>query len=139
MGASNHRGFRRRWESEIAAAGATAYTVMDLACVGEPLPEGCAGEFLLWSRPSQDSSSNKTGSSVFDFEGDGSAEAVYGDECFLRVYNGGSGEVLFSGPRSSCTWHEMPIVADVGDFLHRNGDWLQFELWGFLPHAGSHF
>jgi hypothetical protein len=33
------------------------------------------------------------------------------------VYDGGSGEVLFSQFRSSCTWHENPIIADVdGDF-----------------------
>ena len=81
---------------EIAAAGASAYTVFDLDCTGEPLPEGCASEGVLWSQASQDQSSNKTGSSVYDFEGDGQAEAVYGDECFLRVYNGASGEVLYS-------------------------------------------
>ena len=32
---------------------------------------------MLWSQRSQDMSSNVTGSSVFDFEGDGRAEAVY--------------------------------------------------------------
>lgn len=102
---------------EIAAAGATAYTVFDLDCTGTPLPPECASEGVLWSQASQDQSSNKTGSSVFDFEGDGQAEAVYGDECFLRVYNGTNGNVVFSGPRSSCTWHEMPIIADVdGDY-----------------------
>ena len=102
---------------EIAAAGALAYTVFDLECEGDPLPEKCSEPNVLWSQASQDQSSNKTGSSVFDFEGDGQAEAVYGDECFLRVYNGLDGDVLFSGPRSSCTWHEMPIIADVdGDY-----------------------
>jgi len=54
-----------------------------------------------------------TGSSVFDFEGDGIAEALYADECFVRVYNGRTGEVIFSQSRSSCTWYENPIIADV--------------------------
>ena len=102
---------------EVAAAGLGAYTVFDLDCVGDPLPAGCQLPGILWTRLSQDLSSSVTGSSVFDFEGDGQAEAVYGDECFTRVYNGKTGDVLFSGPRSSCTWHENPIVADVdGDF-----------------------
>ena len=102
---------------ELAAAGAAAYTVFDPDCVATPLPAQCASEGVLWSMASQDQSSNKTGSSVFDFEGDGAAEAVYGDECFVRVYDGATGEVHYSGPRSSCTWHEVPVIADVdGDF-----------------------
>ncbi len=101
---------------KVAAAGKGAYTVFDPECV-EPLPAGCTSVGVRWTRPSQDYSSSVTGSSVFDFEGDGTAEAVYGDECFTRVYDGLTGQVLSSGPRSSCTWHENPIVADVdGDF-----------------------
>jgi hypothetical protein len=53
-----------------------------------------------------------TGSTIFDFEGDGAVEAVYADECFVRVYNGSTGEVLFSTYRNSATWWEQPIVAD---------------------------
>ena len=42
---------------------------------------------------------------------------VYADECFVRVYNGTDGDVLFSQYRSSCTWFENPVVADVdGNF-----------------------
>ena len=104
-------------EPEVAAAGAAAYTIFDPGCVGQPPPAGCEGDGVLWSKASQDSSSNRTGSSVFDFEADGQAEAVYGDECFVRVYEGTSGDVLYSGPRASCTWHEQPVIADVdGDF-----------------------
>ncbi len=103
-------------QPEVAAAGLGAYTVFDIDCVA-PLPDKCKSVGVLWSRVSQDKSSSVTGSSVFDFEGDGTAEAVYGDECFTRVYSGATGEVVSSGPRSSCTWHENPIVADVdGDF-----------------------
>ncbi len=72
-----------------------------------------SGLARIWSQPSQDLSSSRTGSSVFDFNGDGRAEVVYGDECFVRVYDGQSGEVLFSQARFSSTWTEYPIVADV--------------------------
>ncbi len=86
------------------------------ACERSPemadLPDG-----VLWAQPSQDFSSNITGSSIFDFDGDGVGEAVYRDECYLRVYNGASGEVVFSSPASSGTGMEYPVIADVdGDF-----------------------
>jgi len=105
--------------AEFASAGANAYTVFDLDCAASPVGECASGttDGVLWSQRSQDASSNVTGSSIFDFEADGRAEAVYGDECFLRVYDGRTGSVLFSQSRSSCTWNENPVIADVdGDF-----------------------
>lgn len=102
--------------AEFATAGGSAYTVFDLDCLGTPDATTCPPEStdgVLWSQPSQDLSSNRTGSSVFDFEGDGRAEAVYGDECFTRVYDGASGDVLYSRYRTSCTWYENPIIADT--------------------------
>lgn len=66
-----------------------------------------------WKRNSDDSSSKATSSSVFDFNGDGAAEAIYNDECDFRVYDGSSGEVLFSQPSRSRTGIENPVVADV--------------------------
>ena len=113
---------------EVAVAAKGAYSIYDIDCGPMPRPNGVcpAGAcdnltscppYVAWSRASQDFSSSVTGSSVFDFEADGSSEVVYGDECFTRVYDGSSGEVLFSQFRSSCTWYENPIVADVdGDF-----------------------
>lgn len=105
---------------EFATAGGERYVVFDLDCIPGLAVGTCATnstDGVLWSQPSQDLSSNVTGSSVFDFEGDGKAEAVYGDECFVRVYDGRSGEVVFSQSRSSCTWYENPVIADVdGDF-----------------------
>ncbi len=68
---------------------------------------------LLWMKTTQDTSSNRTGSSVFDFQGDGSAEVVYGDECHFRIYNGKDGTALFETPSSSATIHEYPVIADV--------------------------
>ena len=116
---------------ELAVASMAAYTVFDIDCGPTPRPGGkcdlgrcdwlagpCpAGGSIAWSRQSQDISSSITGSSVFDFEADGNAEAVYADECFVRVYSGKTGDVIFSQYRSSCTWYENPIVADVdGNF-----------------------
>jgi hypothetical protein len=118
---------------EVAVAGQAFYTIYDIDCGPSPRPGGkclvgkcgflgsdvdcTAGSYIAWSRASQDLSSNVTGSSVFDFEADGTSEVVYADECFVRVYNGKSGEVLFSQYRSSCTWYENPIIADVdGNF-----------------------
>src|SRR5690606_36129721 len=97
---------------EIASAGGSYYRVFDLDCADAMTP-GCASQWVRWLQPSQDLSSQNTGSSIFDFEGDGQAEAVYGDECYLRVYEGATGEVLYSAARTSCTWYENPIVADL--------------------------
>jgi hypothetical protein len=91
---------------EIGAAFSDHYVVYDFI-------EGR----ILWQQPSQDHSSRKTGSSVFDFNGDGQAEVVYGDECYVRIYDGPTGAVQFSQARFSSTWEENPIVADVdGDY-----------------------
>jgi hypothetical protein len=96
---------------EVGIAGGSRFRVFDLECKnGGP---GCEGPYVRWSRPSQDATSRQTGASVFDFDGDGAAEAVYADECFLRIYNGKTGDVLFSIPRTSGTWYENPVVADV--------------------------
>jgi hypothetical protein len=96
---------------EVGIAGGSRFRVFDLDCKGPG--NGCEAANVRWSKPSQDATSRQTGASVFDFDGDGQAEAIYADECFLRVYNGKTGEVLFSTPRTSGTWYENPVVADV--------------------------
>ena len=85
---------------EIGVAGGGAYSVFE------------SDGTLKWSSPTQDTS-DITGSSVFDFNGDGTAEVIYRDELFFRIYDGSTGAVLFQVPMSSCTWHEYPLVADV--------------------------
>jgi hypothetical protein len=90
-------------EPEIGVAGAMSYTVYD--------PTDSDG--IVWSQATQDASSNTTGSSVFDFEGDGASEVVYADECYMRVYRGTDGMVLLQIPNTSATIHEYPVVADV--------------------------
>ncbi|MBA3458130.1 MAG: VCBS repeat-containing protein [Deltaproteobacteria bacterium] len=101
---------------EFASAGASGYHVFDLDCRGTPDPASCPSmraDGIAWLQQSQDFSSNTTGSSVFDFDGDARAEVIYGDECFTRVYDGISGKVLYSRYRTSCTWYETPVIADV--------------------------
>lgn len=66
-----------------------------------------------WRSATQDASSNATGSSVFDFNGDGAAEVVYNDECFFRIYDGSSGSVYQRLESNSPTRIEYPVVADV--------------------------
>ncbi len=66
-----------------------------------------------WRRKTQDDSSQVTGSSVFDFNGDGAAEVVYNDECRFRVYDGLTGDVWVREPSESRTRIEYPVVADV--------------------------
>lgn len=94
-------------EPEIASANGGAYAVFGYASLPTPTLT------LQWSQPTQDLSSNRTGSSVFDFEGDGVAEVVYGDECYFRIYSGPDGTVLQEIESSSATIHEYPVVVDV--------------------------
>lgn len=87
---------------EIGVAGKLAYVVL------RPF----AANPVLWSRPTQDHS-EVTGSSVFDFQNDGRAEVVYGDECYTHVYDGRDGTALFEAENPSCTTQENPVIADV--------------------------
>jgi hypothetical protein len=66
-----------------------------------------------WKRKTEDDSSAVTGSSVFDFNGDGAAEVVYNDECYFRIYDGRDGTVLFKQHSPSRTRIENPAIADV--------------------------
>lgn len=112
---------------EISAANGTAYSVFEY--VGGATP----AVTVKWNQPTQDGSSNRTGSSVFDFQGDGAAEVVYNDECYFRVYAGVDGAELYKVPNSSATIHEFPVVVDVdgdnntevvlggNDLNHKNG------------------
>ncbi len=105
---------------EISTAGRAEYVVYDPDCHDPALRTGgaCASgrtDLILWSTPTQDLSSSMTGSSVFDFQGDGRAEVLYNDECFFHIYDGTTGAELVSPPipGSSGTLAEYPLVADV--------------------------
>lgn len=85
---------------DIGIAGESAYTVLN------------ADGSVKWRSPTSDGS-GATGSTAFDFAGNGQSEIVYFDEQKLRVYSGASGQVLFSIPNYSVTALEYPTVADV--------------------------
>lgn len=89
----------------------------DADCQADVAVCGSAGVCVClhngWRRGSDDSSSRATSSSVFDFNGDGSAEVIYNDECELRVYRGDDGSVLYNEASRSRTGIENPVVADV--------------------------
>jgi hypothetical protein len=50
---------------------------------------------------------------VFDFEGDGAVEIIYGDEVTLRIYRGTDGTGLWGVFSTSGTLYEFPVVVDV--------------------------
>jgi hypothetical protein len=113
---------------DIGVAGSSRYTVF-------LFDSGANTLSTLWTANTEDDSSQVTGSSVFDFDGDGRYEVVYNDEAYIRIYPGvepdclmnppGPGcdknmtdaEVLFRDRNSSRTRTEYPVIADVdGDF-----------------------
>jgi len=90
----------------------------DVDCAGDDavcntVTEQCVCLHNGWIRQTEDDSSRVTGSTLFDFNGDGAAEVVYNDECWFRIYDGQTSEVLFREPSESRTRIENPIVADV--------------------------
>jgi hypothetical protein len=104
---------------EFAAAGAGSYVVFDLNRDDEDivqpvgfLPPAPGDIFVRWYQETTDETSRSTGSSLFDFQGDGVSEVLYGDECYTRVYNGATGDIIAEIESSSATIHEYPIVAD---------------------------
>ncbi len=126
-GAPNIADFDGDGVPDIGTAGANRYVVV-----------GYDGDDTLeirWQAETEDDSSNRTGSSVFDFDGDGRSEVVYNDEEYLRIYPGvepdcgmavpgpncdgtmSDAELVFRDLSSSRTDTEYPVVADVdGDF-----------------------
>ena len=100
-GAPNIADFDDDGDAEVGVAGSASYTVFET--------DGT----IRWSVPVQDFSSSRTGSSTFDFEGDGAAEVVYADEVRLRIYDGNTGAIRFEVPHSSGTTYENPVIADV--------------------------
>jgi hypothetical protein len=116
------------WEDRYTGVTVGPPTVADYD--GDGLPEiGVAGNgvyvviehdgTLKWSKTTQDYSSGFTGSSVFDFEGDGKAEVVYADENDVWVYDGITGDVRMRETRhSNATCSEYPVIADVDNDGH---------------------
>src|SRR6185369_15387696 len=85
-----------------------------LKCAQDPKPPECGTTpGVLWEKTVQDFSTGSTGSSQFDFNGDGIPEVIYRDECWLRVYESTSGKTLFATTVTSGTAQEYAVVADV--------------------------
>jgi len=110
---------------EIGVAGGHFYAVFDVnrgSFGNDNTPEEVVAEgdapapgaiYVRWSQPSRDLSSNATGSGVFDFQGNGVASVIYGDECFMRSYSGADGSVELEIMNSTGTILEYPLVVDV--------------------------
>lgn len=104
---------------EIAVAGGYSYSVYDLHRMGEDTTThvgtvpAVGQAYVRWTAATQDLSSNATGSSVFDFQGDGAAEVIYEDECYVRVYSGVNGAEQLKLPNTTGTIHEYPLVVDA--------------------------
>ena len=96
---------------DVALAGGVGYVIFD----GAKLMDAAVADpaTLLWTAVTRDCSSAQTGSSIFDFDGDGKAEVIYGDELTLRVYDGATGAVKWSTCNTNGTLAEYPLVADV--------------------------
>ena len=93
-------------EPEIALAGGYAYVIFEHDATRK------------WYFQTQDTSSRATGSSVFDFEGDGVAEVLYNDELVFRSFRGPTGDVYLERCNTSGTLTEYPIVVDVDNDDH---------------------
>lgn len=97
---------------DVGTATSSAYVVLNGAKLLDPDVED--SEVVLWSSKTRDKSSAITGSSVFDFEGDGSAEVLYSDEVNFWIYAGNDGsELLPKTCNTTGTLWEYPVVADV--------------------------
>lgn len=103
---------------EFAAPGFQTLTVFDLDCHPDYFDQARCGQGAgrenaqgkLWEVRTQGA---RSGAAVFDFDGDGRSEVVHADQCFMRIYDGLTSEVLFSVPRMSTTQWEYPVIADV--------------------------
>lgn len=97
--------------ADVALAAGNAYIVFDGA--GVMNQNLAAADTVLWANPTNDCSSAQTGSTLFDFDGDGRVEVVYGDQQQLRIYDGLTGSTLAMHPHPTGTINEYPVVADV--------------------------
>ena len=121
---------------EIGVAQENKYTVLK--------PDYAKGTIdVVWSMDNHDFSSSVTGSTVFDFEGDGVPEVVYADECWLWVFDGPTGAVKLAFSHSSFTGTEAALVADIdGDghaemLIPSNGVDMSANGWKCKPYEAT--
>ncbi len=101
--------------ADFVIASSKTVTAYALRCAQTPKPRGCLGSRpgVLWSRPVDDYSSGSAGVSAIDLNGDGIAEVIHRDECWLRIFSGLDGRVLAARSVMSSTGLELPVVADA--------------------------
>ena len=98
-------------ELEIGVAGRNIYVVLD------PTGSPSGGTLVKkWDKTGLVDNSERTSSTVFDFDGDGISEVVYSEEQNMVVYNGTTGDLKTSIASPSGTRYDNPVIADV------NGD-----------------
>ena len=92
--------------ADISASTCTGYGVYGVSETGLT---------LKWENKGVQDGSGSASNTAFDFLGRGIAQAIYGDERNLWVFDGKTGAVAsgFPTPRVSATIIEYPIVADV--------------------------
>lgn len=86
---------------DIGVSGRFSYTVLR------------ADGSVLWWIPAKDYGSGMTGSTSFDFLGDGKAKVLYSDESSIFVLDGATGNQLIRLGSDSATTFEYPIVVDA--------------------------
>ena len=97
--------------AEVGVAGGDRYTLFDPDC--RAAGGDCLAVGVRWATVTEDTSSNVTSSTVFDFNGDGASEVVYNDEERFMVLDGRTGRVVFEDWNPSQTRTEQAIVADA--------------------------
>jgi hypothetical protein len=68
---------------------------------------------LMWTHPAKDYGSGMTGSTSFDFYGDGKPKILYSDESSVFVMDGRSGATVTRIGSDSATTFEYPLVVDA--------------------------
>jgi len=96
---------------DVGLAGGAVYVVFDGPKLMNTGLGG--GATVMWATPTDDCSSAQTGSTLFDFDGDGRVEVVYADEKTLYIYDGQDGTVRAEICHRNGTINEYPVVADV--------------------------
>jgi hypothetical protein len=105
MRAASIHDFDNDGEAEFAAAACGTFAIYEVTD---------NGPVIIMEEPVQDSSGG-TGTTSFDFLGDGTAEPVYSDEtrAWAWAWTGNSWDARLELPRGSPTYMEFPSVADV--------------------------
>ncbi|MEP0937168.1 MAG: Ig-like domain-containing protein, partial [Cyclobacteriaceae bacterium] len=93
---------------DIGFAGSNRYIVLQYNSGANTLT-------VKWQKTGLDDGSQRTGSTLYDFEGDGIAEVVYSEEAYLYIYSGLDGSELTKIPSLAGTRVEYPLVADVNN------------------------